>query len=102
MNVGGGGAIQYSSQYNINSIAAIPNCPAIPAFFYKSSVSDIFLVTSGYGLSSNKPATLVGRINGTNFESCCAQSRYTIVRNLQYTMPRGNEPVIIIDANKYL
>jgi hypothetical protein len=100
LNVGGG-TTQIFAQYNINSTQSIPNCPTNPAFFYKSSISDLFF-TSSFAFNAYKPATLVGRINGTTFESCCAQNRYTTVRDTQYTMPRGNEPVIIIDANKYL
>lgn len=100
INVGGGGATQYYCSYAPIS-QPITGLPASPAFFYKNDISD-FAYEYTYIGNAYTINCVVGRISGSNFESSVARRPFGSVRDLSYTMSRGNEPIIIIDAAKYL
>jgi len=91
---------QYICVYSPSS-QPIPVVPANAAFFYKNDLSDLAFYDN-YITNTYMVSALIGRINGSNFESTVAVNSRSFVRNTPYAMPRGNEPVIIIDASKYL
>lgn len=91
---------QYLCVYSPSS-QTINNLPTNPAFFYKNDLSDLAFYDS-YITNTYTVNALVGRIVGNSFQSSVAVNVRSFVRNTPYAMTRGNEPVIIIDASKYL
>ena len=88
---------QQKSLVSYNSRQLLSNLPTTSAFFYLGGVFDILY--NGFVLEAH---TMVGRLNGNYFESsvCIYPGAYSGAYNFSQT--RGNEPVIIIDASKYL
>lgn len=80
------------------STQLLSNIPSLPAFFYQQDISDI---TNARG-SLRNVNTAIGRIRGSYFESTVMQINYAKTADVYYTKSRGSEPLIIIDASKYL
>jgi hypothetical protein len=99
VNRGSGSQPQYYCVYSPSS-QTLTNLPANAAFFFKNDISDFSFHASFY-FASYRANCLVGRIANGRFESSVALHGRNQT-TFSYTMPRGNEPVIIIDANKYL